>query len=314
MIFSITLNPSLDLSGTVRELRFNEKNYIQDEHRSAGGNGINAGIIARRLGSNVVLGGFLGGATGDEVRSLLREKKVRMNFIKIRHQTRTNVTVSLQGSHQQSRFSFPGPQVTKTEFAKIFSLVRRLPKGAMVLIGGSLPPGISPSDVATLVDYCYRREIPCVIDVPGEILKPLVKHRPFLIKPNLSELQAMSGKKITTIAGALPVLKNLHRNIPWVCLSSLEGGALLSGPSGKWFGSIPQIIVRSTVGAGDSMVGAMIHAFQEDETDGEAILRMGLAAAAATLTERGMELGSSKSIRSFQKKIYITPVSSASGG
>jgi len=106
MIYTITPNPALDLGGTIGDLLKNEKNYVSNETRFAGGNGINAGRIAHRLGAPVIVSGFLGGSIGEEVRRLLESENVNHNFITISGNTRINLTVS-----KKKLMSIPPPGV-----------------------------------------------------------------------------------------------------------------------------------------------------------------------------------------------------------
>ncbi len=306
MIYTITFNPSLDISGEVDELKPNEKSYVHLETHTAGGNGINAGIIAHRLGRKVLLMGFLGGPHGKEVERILIGKKIPQHFVKISGHTRTNITIANKSNHQQTRLSFPGPEMKNSEMRQLFEMLKKVKKNDLVLIGGSLPPGVDFAYVKKIIAKIHKRDARCVVDMPGKVMKNLVSSKPYFIKPNLLEFQELVGKKVDTIKALLPLARKLNRHIPWICVSSIEGGALLVTKDRVWFGKIPNVKIRSTVGAGDSMVGAMSSLWdQESDIDGESLLRIGLAGSCATLTERGLTLGSKKSILKYKRQIKI---------
>ena len=312
MIITFTPNPALDVSGTVSELIPNEKSYVSNEVRFPGGNGINAARIAHRLGAEVLATGFLGGSAGEELSNLLRLESIPQHFIKIQARTRTNVTISLDSSYEQTRLSFPGPKITRKEFTQLMNFLEySLP--SLLIIGGSLPVGITASSIKKIVRGHAQKGIPVFLDVPGGLLKDVISSKPFFIKPNLTEFQGMTGKKVTKINDVLKEARKLSHLVPLQCISSVEGGALLVTKEHAWFGKIPKIVVRSTVGAGDSMVGAMAHAFVKGDRASsevlyEKMLRWGLAAACATLSNKGLTMGSRSSIKEFYSRIIIKKI------
>ncbi|MBN8538953.1 MAG: 1-phosphofructokinase family hexose kinase [Parachlamydiales bacterium] len=318
----ITPNPALDIGGTVDRLIADEKNYVLNETRSAGGNGINAARIAHCLGAKVTALGFLGGPTGSEIEKLLDGQKVTHNFVRTIGNTRINLTISNNETHSQTRLSFPGPEIERTEFRKLQQLCNGINPSSIVLIGGSLPKGIGPQDIELLVEKVKKRGHFFIVDMPGPHLRSIISCRPFLIKPNLSEFQELIGKNVRSIRTVLPFARELSKSISLVCVSSVEGGALLVTKNKAWFGKIPKVKVRSTVGAGDSMVGAMAAALESYkiqkmnkesidwflEANGSELLRWGLAASCATLVKQGMVLGDRKSILKYRPMIEIKEI------
>lgn len=307
MIYTITFNPALDVSGVVDELVPNEKSYVHDERCTPGGNGINAGVIAHRLGADVTLTGFLGGANGDVISSLLEKEKINHKFIQIQSSTRMNLTVSNKKDHKQTRLSFPGAKVRTVEWGQLIKLLEEVKGGRdLVVIGGSLPPGISAQKVSSLIRIFKKRKVYCMVDIPSQSLEKLLSAKPSFIKPNLKEFQELTKSKVNTIKGVLKEMRKLNKHVPLICVSSVEGGAILANENEAWFGKTPKLSIHSTVGAGDSMVGAMATMLEKDPNAPlDEILRVGLAASSATLSESGMTLGSYKSMRDFMPKIKV---------
>jgi 1-phosphofructokinase family hexose kinase len=307
-IFTITPNPALDISGVVEHIIPDEKNYVHDEFRSPGGNAINVSRILNRLGVPCLASGFLGGATGEEIASLLSTEKIHHRFIKIKGSTRMNVTVSNKSNHKQTRLSFPGPYIAREEKEQLFKLVKNISGVEMLVIGGSLPPQFSVIDLRKMILAAQERNIAVVVDCPGTILEQLKIPRLLLIKPNLEEFQGFTKSRARSISEvkkqALPLLKR----VSYICVSSVEGGALLMTQTDRFFGKIAPITVRSTVGAGDSMVGAMVAQLYERNPSAADILRWGLAAAAATLGEIGTTLGSASQIKRLYKQTVVEKV------
>jgi 1-phosphofructokinase family hexose kinase len=319
-IYTLTPNPVLDLGGIVDKLIPNEKSYVHDESRCPGGNGINAARILHRLDMPVTLTGFLGGGIGQELRRLMAQENLKQKFISIQGSTRIGITVSAKNSHLQTRLSFPGPMIQPHERKALFDFILKIKNPAILVIGGSLPKGLSVFDLRQILEICEHKNIPTIVDCPGLVLKKVLSWRPLLIKPNLHEFQEALGRPLHSMASVLHEARKLTKKIPFVCVSSVDKGALLVTPHFAWHGKIPKTKIRSVVGAGDSMVGAMvsqlwrqrellrenIDRFERDHS--EDLLRWGLAAAGATLTHPGTTLGSREQIEYFHSRIKIKSV------
>lgn len=305
VILTITPNPALDLSGFVKNLKPNEKTYVFSEQRAPGGNAINCARILSRLHIPVIPTGFLGGSIGREVELLLRKENLRPRFIKIQESTRINVTVSNYFDHQQTRLSFQGPDIKKSEKQQLFDFVKKQDNLFMLILGGSLPSGFTVTDVIRLMHLAKKKRVECIVDCPGNILAQILPATPVFIKPNLEEFQVLTKSRVKTIGSVLKKAQGFLSEVPYICVSSVEDGALLITRRGSYFGKIPDIKIRSSVGAGDAMVGAMAAQLYEGQTSPEEILKWGLASAAATLGELGTSLGQADEIIRLHKKIHV---------
>lgn len=304
-IFTVTPNPTLDLGGVVDRLIPNEKSYVYDQTKSPGGNGINAARILTRLQVPVVAGGFVGGGVGEEIQFYLNQEGVKNKFVPIKGHSRIGVTVSNKKDHQQTRLTFPGPDILQSEKRALFALIKNDPRIEILIIGGSLPNGFRSSDVRKVMKIAHQENIFCVVDCPGKTLRRLISARPHLIKPNLVEFQEATGSNVKSIRSVRREAEKLLKRVPYVCVSSVEGGALLVTRDGAYFGRIPRVKVKSTVGAGDSMVGAMTAQFFRKNKSDRDILRWGLAAAAATLSHPGTACGTEQEIHSLYAKTKV---------
>lgn len=309
VVCTITPNPALDLSGTVKKLKANEKAYVFDEHRAPGGNAINCARILHRLRVPTVASGFVGGSTGDEIKFLLEHEGLVQHFIKIAASTRINITVSNQNDHQQTRLSFPGPKVERFDKRQLLEFVKTRKDMSWLVLGGSLPSGFNPADLIHLMKAAKSSGAESIVDCPGDILAQVLEHgRPLLIKPNLEEFQVLTKSRIKSISSVIKKSERLLSLVQMVCVSSVEGGAVLVSQQGAFFGKIPRMKIRSTVGAGDSMVGAMVtQLYQSNRSAGE-LLQWGLAAAAATLSESGTALGQQSEIKRLYKMIHVEKI------
>ncbi len=316
-VYTLTPNPVLDLSGVVEHIIPNEKNYVLEEKRFPGGNSVNVARLLSKFSIPVVATGFLGGGIGEEFQKLLDSEGVPHDFVKIKGDTRISVTVSVQKNHQQTRLSFPGPRIRKQEIELLVEKLQQIPRDSWLVIGGSFPPGFLPSHANRIIRIARSRGILVALDVPGHLLKKINLKGIALIKPNLIEFQELVGKKTESVASIVREAKVFAQGVDLICISSVKGGALLLSQDAGWFGTPPKIKIRSTVGAGDSMVAGILaellnqqlsaKPFNYDQI-GAKLLRSGLAYAAATLSTEGTGLGHVHMIKRFYPKIRIHPV------
>ncbi|OFZ28324.1 MAG: hypothetical protein A2622_04270 [Bdellovibrionales bacterium RIFCSPHIGHO2_01_FULL_40_29] len=304
-VFTFTPSPTLDLGGIVEQIKPNEKSYVHDQTKSPGGNGVNAARILTRLRIPTVASGFIGGSVGEEIKFLLNQENVKNEFVSIKGHSRICVAVSNRKDHQQTRLTFPGPEILSSEKLTLFKLIEKNNGIEILIIGGSLPDGFRISDVKKIMRISQKRNIPCIVDCPGKILRELLLERPHFIKPNLAEFHEITDSKVKSIRSVHWKAKKLLTKVPYVCISSVEGGALLVTKNGAYFGRIPRVKVKSTVGAGDSMVGAMAAQFFLKNKSDHDILRWGLAAAAATLSHPGTAFGTGQEIQNLYKKTRV---------
>jgi len=338
-VITLTPNPTLDLSGEVETLIVNEKNSVLHERRDPGGNGINAARIAKRLAQpsrvRTLAIGFLGGAVGEEIKALLNAEKLPTRWIKIEGNTRINVTVSLnayesQSQPKQTRLSFPGPGVSKSEANQMLRLIERLPRKSILLLGGSLPRGLSPDFWLAILKIAAARGIGCIVDTPAPILKAILESLerssqlpPLLaIKPNLHELGVLLNRDLSN--ASLPEIirasRPLTHRVFGICVSMGAKGALWVDAKHAWFIEAPPIQARGTVGAGDSFLGAFATRMAEvglthpDQLNPEdpafqasllEALRLGSAAGAATAESLGTQLAKKSDILRLLAKVPV---------
>jgi 1-phosphofructokinase family hexose kinase len=317
MIYTLTPNPTLDLSGTVELLIPNEKNYISNETRNPGGSAINVARILTRLNVPVIAIGFLGKYIGSEIISLLNKEHVHHKFIKIQGHTRINMTLSNSKTQLQTRLSFAGPRIRANEIESLVTQMKQIPRSGIFILGGSFPPGLHISDVNHIIREMLARQIPVVVDIPGHLLRKIHLKDLLLIKPNLTEFQELIGHKATSLKEITRAAQKLAQKVHLVCISSVKGGAILASRDYIWFGSLPKIKILSSVGAGDSMVAGIVAELWRRKLKPEMcnddsllpdLLRRGLAAAAATLSLPSTSLGEPKLINQFYHKIKIRKV------
>lgn len=291
-VLTITLNPSVDKSSSVggiipeKKLRCNSPKY------EAGGGGVNVSRALKRLGISSDTFFTSGGRTGRLLEELLQTEQLNIFPFHIAAETRENFTVLDTSNNKQYRFGFPGERLTKEEQNEILNSVTGMnPFPDFVVISGSLPAETDSNFMKQLVNTCKSKGSKVVIDTSGEALKTVVEEGVFLLKPNIGELAILVGKDKLEEAdvdkAAQLIISQGKAEIVVVSLGSQ--GAVLFSATEKIQIAAPHVEVKSTVGAGDSMVAGMISVLVKGG-DYREVLSMGIACGSATTMTEGTGL------------------------
>jgi 1-phosphofructokinase family hexose kinase len=281
-IVTVTLNPAIDELISVDVLQPGETNRCAFGALDPGGKGINASRVIARLGGATIAYGFTGGVTGAMLERALDDEGVWHDFDRIDGLTRLNVMLFDRRTKRRTRLLLDGPSIGQRELASLRARLAALPSGSTVVLGGSVPPGVPTTIYRELVSSLNARSIRCVVDTSGEPLVQVLESRPALIKPNVEEASAAVGRPLIGDDEILRAAVELRaRGAQSVVISRGADGAIGVSSDGAWKALAPVVDVKSTIGSGDSMVGAMALALVRGSTFGE-MLRFGIAAGTAT--------------------------------
>lgn len=265
MIYTITLNPALDHYLEVEDFLMDDANRVKAECLYAGGKGIDVSRAIRRLGGDSMALGFIGGHNGRILVELLKREGVTTYFTPIRDETRRDVIISARRTGAQTLLHAQGPAVTRDEWQSLLAHLRLLDlREAYVALGGSLPRGVPVDAYRQIVALVQQRGAKAILDADGPALKAGLKAKPFAIKPNLHELQRVTGRRLRSDADILAAAGSLsRRGVPLVIVSLGPRGliALGRGPGepAAILKAIPPVVrVKSRVGAGDSTVAGFV--------------------------------------------------------
>jgi len=253
----LCLNPALDLEWRVDGLRLEEKNAVLAHTRWAGGKGVNVARWLRRLGARPHLVLPLGGPAGRELRLCLRRERLPARVVPLRDATRVNLLLTAPRGRQM-RFNHAGPALSSAKLRRILRIVRRtLPRAALLILSGSLPPGAPTTTYARLIRLARRHGVRTLLDCDGAALGAAVKARPFLVKPNEQELARWHGARLRTEADVVRAARSLSRATGgWVLVSRGAKAALLinvaRGVSLRC--RPPRATARNRLGAGDAFL------------------------------------------------------------
>lgn len=291
MIYTLTLNPSLDRVLEVEELVPDDANRVQAESRWAGGKGIDASRVFREMGVEAVALGLVGGFDGLEFEGLLINEGVLTRFVRISGETRINVFVENRKTGTQTGLNSPGPEVKPSEVAELFQQIRGLKDATHVLLCGSVPRGLSRGVYAQLILELREKGVFIALDTDGEALARGVKAGPDVIKPNVHELSRLVGRKLSSEADIVEAAREAIGMGVGSVLATLGGeGMIFVAPEGKpLHAKAPDVEVKSAIGAGDSaLAGYVLALFRGDDPADR--LRLAAASGAATAMTPGVAL------------------------
>ncbi len=301
-IYTLTLAPSLD-SATRTPLIYPEgKLRCSAPVFEPGGGGINVARAISHLGGSATAIFPAGGATGEHLTALLRDEQVAVCPVVTQDWTRQNLHVQVEKSLEQYRFVMPGAALNDDEFGLLRAKALAIPAGALLVISGSLPPGVAVDKLCELVGAAQKAGIGCIVDSSGEALSATLALGDIeLVKPNQKELSALAGRELTQpddVRKAARALVDSGR-AKRVVVSLGPQGALGVDADGDIQVVPPPLKSQSTVGAGDSMVGAMTLKQAKGASLAD-MVRYGVAAGSAATLNPGTRLCSAENTQ----KIY----------
>ncbi|MDO8887910.1 MAG: 1-phosphofructokinase family hexose kinase [Hydrogenophaga sp.] len=281
------MNPSVDVSTHTERVVPADKLRCGPARRDAGGGGLNVARVVQRLGGRSSALFPAGGPAGDWLVSHLQAAGLPVRRVTLADDTRENFTVQALDTGAEFRFVLPGPTLTESEWAACLGAIETLAHlPAVVVASGSLPPGVPTDFYARLAAIVRSRGSRLVLDSSGPALAAGVAAGVYLVKPNLREMSDLTHRPLDTPTqwrDAAQALVDQGR-AEVVALTLGEQGALLVTQDGAWRAEALPITVASSVGAGDSFVGALVWALQRDESLPDAFTWAVAAGSAALLT------------------------------
>lgn len=304
-ILTITLNPALDLTTSIDRLRPRQKLRCSVPRYDAGGGGANVSRAIRRLGGSSTAFVTIAGATGRQYRDVLATDRIDTEIWETDGETRISLTVMEEASGEHFRFVLPGPEFPT---GGVESLLARLAATIadgyrFVVASGSLPPGLPVDTYARLARITRKAGADFIVDAAGPALTATSAERPYLIRLNHTEAEELTGGGNPEATAHKLTEELLLRGAAEVVIVSIaEGGAIVAAEGKRLHIRPPRVKVQSTVGAGDSFVGALALGLARGWPLEDAC-RYGVAAAASAVTTPATELCEAESTERYFRKI-----------
>lgn len=271
MILSVTMNPSVDISYHLPKLTVDTVTRCQKYSKTAGGKGLNVARILHQMEQPVTCTGVLGGELGDFIRHQLTQESIDHQFSSIAQPTRNCIAI-LHDEGQQTEILESGPELSKAEIQQFKQTFSQLAEPVSVItISGSLPLGTEPDLYIDLIKEAASRDKKVILDTSGTTLQAVLRSPsvPYAIKPNLEELQALSGEESLQAAEEIKRLLTEHplfSDIPLIVVSLGADGALAKYLDYFYKVDIPKIDVKNPVGSGDATVAGLALNLAQNQT------------------------------------------------
>lgn len=288
MIYTVTLNPSIDYIVRLDELKTGITNRTTSEEYYIGGKGINVSCVLAELGIKSTALGFVAGFTGEAIEKGLKNPKITADFITLKSGiSRINIKIK---AGEETEINCQGPHIDEEELLNLFDKIDNIQSGDTLIIAGNIPNTLPDDVYERIIERLDGKDVRIVVDATKKLLVNSLKYKPFLIKPNRQELSEIFDTTVKTESDVVKYAQELQKMGAKNVLVSLGGdGALLVDEFGKVHkeGVIKGHKVLNTVGSGDSMVAGFV-AGCIDKNDYGYALKLGSACGNATAFLNGL--------------------------
>ncbi|MGT2926621.1 1-phosphofructokinase [Streptococcus cuniculipharyngis] len=300
MIYTVTLNPSIDFIVRVDQLDLGGVNRMTSDDKFAGGKGINVSRVLQRLGVANTATGFIGGFTGDFVEQGLVAESISTDFVKVEQDTRINVKIK---ADQETEINGAGPVITEQQLVALEATLAQLTADDIVVFAGSAPANLGNAVYNRLIPLVKKTGAQVVCDFEGQTLVDSLAYEPLLVKPNNHELEMIFETSLQGLADVVTYAGQLlDKGAQHVIVSMAGDGAVLVTKEASYFAKPIKGVVKNSVGAGDSMVAGFTGEFAKSANPVEA-LKWGVACGTATAFSD--DLASIDFIKEIYEKVEV---------
>ena len=325
MIYTVTLNPSLDRTLTVPQFRYDEMALASHQRLDWGGKGFNVSRTLQALGAESIALGLAGGATGSMLERGLHALGITTDLVPLSGETRTNTVIIESATGRYIKVNEAGLAVQPAEQAALLDRIRGYlhrgdPRRDLWVLAGSLPPGLPGSYYADLVETVQASGTRALLDASGEPLRQGCAAAPFLVKPNAAEAIEFArsalpsghpswseGDSLEDAQSLSLVGRFLDSGVELVALSLGAGGLLLASVQQAVRAIPPSVQARNPVGAGDALLATLAWALERDLPLDEAA-RWAVAAGTAAARNEGVAVVARAEVQALYRQVVAHAV------
>lgn len=296
MIYTLTLNPSIDYVMNIDTFIDGSTLRSHDEKKFAGGKGIMVSKLLKNLGEDPVNLGFLGGYTGEFIKDCLRDLEIKEDFTKISDDSRINVKLKYG---KETEINAGGPEISNKEAKNLLDKIDNIDKDSILVISGSIPKSLDKDFYKDILDI-----INCdfTIDIAGKELLDYLKYKPLLVKPNIDELSEIFDIEINMDNIFSYARKLQQLGAKNVIVSMGKDGSIFLDEANQFIAKPVSGKLINSVGAGDSMVAGFVYGLKSGLTKKEAY---SLAVACGSATAFSLDIGKKESIYEILEKVEV---------
>lgn len=304
-VVTVTLNPALDLTGSIANLNQGSVSLVEKATLHAAGKGVNVAKVLSELGAEVTVTGFLGQDNPELFTQLFESIHAKDAFVRVKGATRINVKL-VEHNGAVSDINFPGVEVSQQDIetfeAQLFQLAKH---HDFFVIAGSLPKGVSPERCAQWIKALRKLGKKVLFDSSREALAAGLDAAPWLIKPNDDELSEFVGRPLTDVSECKHAASELtEKGIDNIVVSMGAKGVMWL-QQGTWLQATPpKMDVVSTVGAGDTLVAGFCWGHMQ-QMDKEPLLRFATALSALAVSQIGVGVPSEKELNHIVNQVQL---------
>lgn len=303
MIYTVTLNPSIDYIVRLDKVNVGSVNRMESDDKFAGGKGINVSRVLKRLGIDNTATGFIGGFTGKFITDTLENEAIATKFVQVSEDTRINVKIKADA---ETEINGTGPTVTSEQLAALKDILSRLSEKDTVVFAGSSNKNLGNVVYKELISLTRQTGAQVVCDFEGQTLIDSLEFQPLLVKPNNHELGDIFGVKLENLDEIEKYAREiLAKGAQHVIISMAGDGALLVTKDGAYFAKPIKGIVKNSVGAGDSMVAGFTGEFVRS---GNAVEAFKWGVACGTATTFSDDLATAAFINETYEKVEVEKI------
>lgn len=306
MILSVTLNPCIDKTIYLDELKIGTYNRVKNTRIDLSGKGLNVSTVLNHLGEDTLCMGFNFKNNGTMLDRALDQRGLKHKFIYTDGEIRTNIKLFDNSCQVMTEVNEVGPFVSSSAVAKLLDEVGALLEHTHILVmSGSVPPGVPTDIYQRLIRMAHAKDVKTVLDTSGEPLLLGLQEKPFLVKPNSLEFEQAFKKELKIGAGPIEVArKAVEDGIPYLCISMGADGALLVDKEHAYRAKALPVPAKGLTGAGDAMVAGMCYAIRKRMNTAD-MLRYAMAAAAGSVRQEGTLLASSADVQELLPQVQV---------
>ena len=300
MIYTVTLNPSIDYIVRLDQVQVGSVNRMDSDDKFAGGKGINVSRVLKRLDIPNTATGFIGGFTGKFITDTLVEEEIETRFVQVAEDTRINVKIK---ADQETEINGTGPNVEPAQLEELKAILSSLTSEDTVVFAGSSTKNLGNVIYKDLIALTRKTGAQVVCDFEGQTLIDSLDYQPLLVKPNNHELGAIFGVKLESLDEIEKYARELlAKGAQNVIISMAGDGALLVTSEGAYFAKPIKGTVKNSVGAGDSMVAGFTGEFVKSK---DAVESFKWGVACGTATTFSDDLATAEFIKETYEKVEV---------
>ncbi len=306
MIYTVTLNPAIDKTLGISDFTVNEVNRVKELRIDIGGKGLNVSKTLLALNSPSRALGVVGGENGKKILKMLEKINIKEDFIQREEETRMNIKIVDSINHTFTDINESGIRLTEEMLRDVEGkLLSKIKLNDIVVLAGKLPPDTDIQIYQKWIKKIHNKGGKVFLDSDGEEYFWGVKGAPYLIKPNKEELERLIGRSLVSIEEIISAGKELiESGIKKVVVSLGDKGALFIKNDQVFLGHGVKVKVKSTVGAGDAMMGALAYGEEKSLSFKEAAA-LAIATSSATIIEEGTQSAKEENIKKLLSKVMV---------